>query len=387
MESVRQAYLEMLPVSEVVGRIEAIPDWPIHPLQELFFNTVINPSLKYPPSKRWLKALFKKIEYSISEKSDEGMIDELTDVIINYAIDNDQNDDDPAYITYMLPNVKNELRLRVLRSHNQVGTRVWEAGLFLAEICVQCPQIMTGRVVLELGAGSGCTSLLSLKSRLNSSDLPRRVIITDNIASVLDNLEYNVMLNSDDTKCDQLTNKSELNLNDDDELEFSSKNQSEFAKFHLYHDCQVSVRHLDFRYVNTCSNSEYYSPDVILVADCNYDESLNTALVSALEVLLNPKISNTNVYENTLIDSSDHNLLEDGSNFLSKLPFALIAATVRNSITYEHFINEISNSKCLNYRNITDWAVSTAGPQIWSYDNRHLIQLILVTPKSQLSNN
>merc|ERR1712166_1284612 len=51
------------------------------------------------------------------------------------------------------------IKVHQAESVNQVGTTIWPAGLFLAELCFTYPQLIRGKRVIELGAGVGLTGV------------------------------------------------------------------------------------------------------------------------------------------------------------------------------------------------------------------------------------
>ena len=172
--------LQLAPSERVleVMRI-AYPDWPSESAQESFVAMLYREYYSrccepYPPPTKYLKHFFKCVERSIlstrpciaSTDSVEAMDnlcsnvtaveDSLMDLIISAQITGSYcrpDDDDIGYIGFFDLSMKSVKHLRVLRSHNQVGTRVWTAGIYLAEVLLRFPSILAGRCVVELGAG------------------------------------------------------------------------------------------------------------------------------------------------------------------------------------------------------------------------------------------
>jgi hypothetical protein len=184
--------------------------------------------VSFPASPKYIASLLKKVEADIEasqlnahtlavqertevdncEQDEEfGLIDSLAELIVNIVTTqsimgneiqerDSKCDNDSSFIT--LPFIGDyrhkstssspssassfdeRLHLKVLRSHNQVGCRVWEAGLLLAEVLVEAfpPEIYRQKTFVELGGGVGVTSLLLLAS-LPPSSFPRYVYITD----------------------------------------------------------------------------------------------------------------------------------------------------------------------------------------------------------------
>ena len=192
------AYLEMSPVSEIIVLIRALHNWPNVSAQEVFCQQVVHSKFKkFPPSTRWMRCLLKAIEKDVANSLD-GMSDPLTELFLqNVAIDYAQDNEfcDEAFLTFVAddevfaltegeavpPPSTSTTTIRVLRLHNDVGTRIWEAGLYMAEILKGCPELLARKTVVELGAGSGISTLLALKNCCTIERecyLPARAIIT-----------------------------------------------------------------------------------------------------------------------------------------------------------------------------------------------------------------
>jgi protein-lysine N-methyltransferase EEF2KMT len=360
MQAAERAFLEMAPPAEVLKLLSKVPGWPNVEIQDSFVNIIMSSSnMKFSPSKRWLKALMKLIESDVSQHSEDGMSDSLAEVIIehNTTDPSEFDEDDPANVTYTAAISGVKSTLHVLRAHNQVGTRVWEAGLFLAEILSTMPEVIANKTVVELGAGCGVTSILSLKSCCCSSRshlLPKRVYLTDNMPEVLSNLQHNIELNADDYL--QFVGEDYIQ-----EVEVSDRKNSPTST----RQCPTAVRHLDFSEASKedCAN---YAADVLLVADCNYSEDISTPLVRVLELFL--------------LGCPSYGTVQVGTVDF-KLPFCLLAATVRNENTYKHFLDTLDTSK-LSYKDVTDWAIDTAGSQRFHYQNRGSIRILLIVSSS-----
>ena len=291
-----RAYAEMGPVEEVYQLVRALPGWPGVVAQDTLCRDVIR-SVYYtkvhPPSPRWLKSLLKRLEQDVLQSSGEdGFSDALAEVFMqqqHLAADVADRTEfhDESFITFLPPRdeaLADALRgksgrassattLRVLRLHNDVGTRIWEAGLFLAEILHRAPELLAGKAVVELGAGSGVTTLLAVKhccTALRARHLPRSAVVTDHMPAVLENLEYNVELNA--------------------ALERPRQPQDVAKRAFVYRDtgpdgssdaapeCVVSVQPLDFA-TATVAQCARFDADVVLVADCTYSEEIIVHLV------------------------------------------------------------------------------------------------------------
>ena len=96
----------------------------------------------------------------------------------------------PLHATGVQPVLIREAR-NLLSKGNNVGLRTWEAALHLAwYLTTQQPDLVKGRNVLELGAGTGFLSLLCA-GQLEAS----HVLATDGLGHVCETLQSNVDLN------------------------------------------------------------------------------------------------------------------------------------------------------------------------------------------------
>lgn len=132
--------------------------------------------------------------------------DHLASLVCHFSMSRISNIPDPndcCILTYQVPTSMQEgdsdlvrvkknkdlLRIRVYPHHNDVGVaKVWEAGACLAEYILQNP--IRDRRVIELGAGVGLTGLVAAAVKAKS------VHMTDYTEATLDNLSYNVSINS-----------------------------------------------------------------------------------------------------------------------------------------------------------------------------------------------
>ncbi|CAE7706802.1 unnamed protein product [Symbiodinium microadriaticum] len=246
---------------------------------------------------------------------------------------------DPAFIT-------GRALIRTANMHNQVGMKVWSAGLFLAELLLAVPHLIAERHVVELGAGTGCTGLIAALS----SPSPLSVTMTDFHGDVLENLQHNIDMNR---KCN---NKM----------------------------CELYCQQLDWMqcYRSEITSSEVFSSlglahgtaPVVLAADCCYAEDLCGILLHVVSLLLQ--------------SSSDRT--ESRSD--DKPAVGLIATMVRNPDTYAHFEKCLATEENLCHRDITEWALAATElgggynghfQPMFYYDGRDAIKLVCVAMKSE----
>lgn len=130
-----------------------------------------------------------------------------------------------------------------------VGLQVWRGALLLADYILSNPDLFRDKIVLELGAGVGLTSIVA-------SFLARDVICTDiDVKGILRLIRRNVARNSS------------------------------------YIKCNISINELDFLNLKSPAFSErnIHQATVILAADVIYDETITTAFVQTLAKLLDSK--------------------------------------------------------------------------------------------------
>ena len=132
------------------------------------------------------------------------------------AVDDKEDfaDSDAAFTSYLAPDGRWPVTFRVLKAHNEVGCRVWEAGLHLASVCssgsgsgsgakaksesssvnAAVRSLVAGRRVLELGAGVGVTGMLLASSSVLTR--PAKLWLTDRGGAVLRGLRANAAYNA-----------------------------------------------------------------------------------------------------------------------------------------------------------------------------------------------
>lgn len=115
-------YLQMAPIDILMKDCKSMPHWPKIKAQKEFMS-ILELYKKYPPSSIWLRELLKRIERDVSNNCDEGLIDSIMEKLFSLQVNNDEESSDQAYITFLSFGCTSSFR--VLRFHNQVGTRVW----------------------------------------------------------------------------------------------------------------------------------------------------------------------------------------------------------------------------------------------------------------------
>mmetsp|Transcript_26285 Transcript_26285/g.38969 ORF Transcript_26285/g.38969 Transcript_26285/m.38969 type:complete len:358 (-) Transcript_26285:30-1103(-) len=346
VDSWQNLFIQRAPVDVVLSKLRTISHWPEWTAQEIFINHVVKFEV-YPPPCGWLKTLVKGIIKDVEDSAEE-LHDSVAELMVNAASQQSEEQEGAAVFTFP-PN--HEAVIYTKKIHNQVGMRMWTAGLHMAEFLIKNPEVCAGRSVLELGAGTGCTGVI-----LGKSLLPKEVVMTDFHKEVLHNLQRNIDENQADASpmvCHKL-----------DWFECTAG------------DCAP------FR--NSCP--------VILAADCTYSEDLCDQLLRTLTLLLTP--TDGSIQVDTISPNSESQEstgfwiqylmgLKDESTALCNKSFAIVSQTIRNVETYEYFKNildSIAASGVLQYEDITEWAMGTtpSSEQYFYYEGRDAVRLYYI---------
>ena len=194
--------------------------------------------------------------------------------------------------------------LRVVRSHNQVGTRVWGAGVYLGELFQRWvrhyPMLFQQQIVVELGAGVGITGLML--SKLVPSPLqPKRIIMTDFHPDVVSVMQHNVGIN----QCPRLSTVADCSNNSSSSsggnfidvsgrsmttsnatcISGSERDPSIIPPTHTVRGCMVDADTLDWSSVQE-EDFRKYGARFLFAADCTYSKDGNVYLVQALSRFL-----------------------------------------------------------------------------------------------------
>ncbi|KAH8808053.1 putative methyltransferase-domain-containing protein [Xylogone sp. PMI_703] len=151
-----------------------------------------------------LKELIRRIEQSIIDWEEEGVSDDLMDYFSSLIASNVPSEviaaQQKSYVTYTLSSfpsdnhVSPEITLfearNLISGAGTTGLRTWEAALRLGDYLCANKQLVEGKSVLELGAGTGYVSILCAKY-LKAS----HVIASDGSDDVVAELPTNFFLN------------------------------------------------------------------------------------------------------------------------------------------------------------------------------------------------
>jgi hypothetical protein len=209
--------------------------WASHESQQEFSNLIQKHwCSKYGPSRRYLKSLIRRYISRIEalqvapdsttsslELSDELMeamafsimspTDSFKDRLKSSVYFAHVDPNEWGYVSFHVPSttrrVENEevitgkvtesttdaisLKIRVFPQNNDVGVmKVWESGACLAEYLMDQPHLVSGKRVVELGAGVGFTGLIA-----SGACGAAHVQMTDYTNTTLENLRHNIKIN------------------------------------------------------------------------------------------------------------------------------------------------------------------------------------------------
>lgn len=352
MTSYQDLIHQMAPLSVVLTAVkeDANLQWPGITAQEELTAWFLSNST-YPLSEKYLNSLLKALQKSITEVPSLGDAEEETfsDSFIEFFLSRQNNqpfdEEDTGYLQYQILNSRKRLPIMIKRSHNQVGTKVWSAGLVLAELLQwelgpECSDLLRDKTFVELGAGVGITSLLWYLS-LPSDSKMKGIVITDYADSVMDIVSRNVSIAKD---------------------VFSDDSADSVITPLLFDWTDVTPRHMKLLSDAHC----------LLAADCTYSPDLNTALVSLFHLYFKTFLAYNSIdYDALESFFASTEMTETGElpfvGLLSNnVPFVLIACTMRNEATFGHFVDSLNEaSDVLSYQLVTACVHS-------KLENRHM---------------
>lgn len=389
-------------------------NWPEPEAQESF-SKILTYCDRFHLSPKYYKSLLKAIQVDV-EKNNAATIDDFTveDCLMERILDaycapvTNEEDGDEAYFSYVVPSPASTnaaasapasttdaepavplhlVPLRVVRAHNQVGLRVWEAGLFLAELCLAVPPaLFHGKTVLELGAGIGLTGILVARG-LGSKLAPRNMILSDWAGVVLENIQHNVAINfGEDARVEKESSPS------------------------------VGAVQVDWRAMATTADVTQTigstPADITLIADCTYSEEIIPPLLKTVALVvehweekMDSQSNDTNTAAATSkqqqgappvpipdavpdADDMTYDYSTDDCSLLQRIAtrhghIALLACTQRSDETFA-FLQTALQEMQLSCRDITTWAhkqskdVSNPLPYSGTFVDRKRIHLYCI---------
>lgn len=341
MNHIVALYAQLSPPDDILKLIIKIPLWPkLEAQRELAKLLTSEHIVQFPPPTKWRNHFCKIIEQNIG--SLDGTEELFDDSLMEYIVHSKScsiDTDDIGYISFYNNNFSHFVPLRIMRSHNQVGTKAWGAGIYLGELfSCRSFKLFANRTIIELGAGVGITSILiaSIEQFVNR---PKKLILTDFHSDVVLNLQHNI---------------------------------------HLFHNrCIDSGCHLESDILNwsTVSENDFisYGADVLLAADCTYSEDCNVFLVRAFKKFLYGASKMPRLSKNTIFTENNNIMgqsLDDAENLINSsylgqilleknIPCIIVACTVRNMVTFNHFSQLVYSDEHMHCEDISDWAAKT----------------------------
>lgn len=327
-------FLQKVPLPVIMNRIVKIDNWPLPDAQQLVAS-IFSENSQYLPYE-WLKNVLKQIVI-ILESFDSEISDEITELMMTFSRPVLTDDDKSGYVIYSGRStiLQGKAFVHTVNLHNQVGMKVWSAGLFCAELLLAAPHLSVSKHIVELGAGTGCTSLIAALSYAP----PCRITLTDFHEEVLDNLRSN----ADKTISENALSLCDIRCHRVDWIECQRLN--EITCIPLRESLQNASDRL-----------------LILAADCLYAEDLASPLLATISLLLHSSTGG------------------DNTEYKARSGVALIATMVRNPDTYAHVESCFENLSDLCCRDITSWAFGMCDhiEPLFYYDSKENIRVVCV---------
>ena len=216
-------------------------------VRKIFNHEIIK---KAPPATIFIKNIHQKIQKNFE---DAELVDSLNDFLYSNSVfipeknyNLRQKMEDFGHISFKYSSFRGEnylsLRTRLV-TFSDLALRLWDAGLVLAEIFAARHDFVSGKTLLELGAGSGISGIAAA---MNGAKKCYLTDINDNF--ILSNIAHNSLINS----CG-------------DKIVVEALDWSIATKEDLREICD--------------------EPDLIYAADCIYDKDLAAWIVRMIEII------------------------------------------------------------------------------------------------------
>lgn len=291
----------------------------------------------------------QEIEAVGAELHDE-LVAELMEFVLHARLgDAGLSPDDLHHVSYTVPTSDQQRResvnalvlaspdalvvtCRVASVFNEVGLKIWQAGWYLAEYVITHVDVFADKTVLELGAGVGFTGLV-----LAHVARPKRVVLSDYGASVMQNLRYNAEVNAAGVTC------------------------------------PVDVVTLDWETWDPSESNAELHPDILLAGDCVYDVASFPHLVRVLQLFLRMPVATESQARARADQDAKKPQLQERK--------AIFAATIRNQKTFQAFLDHLALF-AIAYEDVTATALAKMGDQMFPYEGREQIRLCALTRAS-----
>ena len=322
-----------------------------------FLSSVSSHLRAHPPPLKYLKAFMKRLLKMLEEQNLE-VVDELAEIAVEMTIRDYSLTDETegqGYLVFLINKpidftdtgafgeenkfvdresdgkVTDYVVIRRNNFHNQVGMKLWKAGLLMGDFCINMPHLFKGRGVLELGSGTGVTGIT-----LGAVCQPSVIHMTDFHCEVLENLRYNANVN--------IVNKNSF-----------------------------KVEHLDWNVYDE-EKIKSLDSDILIAADCTYSIDLCVVVLETISSFLcfdNSVFSTDNACRNysawqSLVLNVDN---ETPAIMLSSKKICLLCFTIRSPETLDFFVNEIGKlSHKIRYQDITAWVLGSCKSSSFYYE-------------------
>lgn len=353
------------PISVVYDALCQNYVWPSERAQKAVVQTFADssstnnhPSSSLPPPK-YLKSFIKMLDKDMTQKVVESMLgngeeevytDDFAELCVEWLTKaGSDNDDDSGFVSYRPFGGTNRVSILVKRNSNQVGTKVWSAGLILAEylprLLIKNEAHPTKKIlsIVELGAGVGISSIL-LHASASVANQPMQITATDCFESVLEVQESNI------TSTNIMFPSSSLFM-------------------HSYNLDWLAVSEEDWDLLTDAN--------LLFAADCTYSPDLNIALVELF----------TEYFRRYMLKHGQGKpIIQADAEVLSQMiagevPAIIISCTVRNEETFRHFIQLLFYAKDnLHHMDITAHVQQQGGEHLYYIPDRDAIKTFLIIP-------
>ncbi|MCJ1309464.1 hypothetical protein MMC25_003124 [Agyrium rufum] len=207
IELMRRQYLQLIEPARL--HVPPLDEMRLPDTQERIYKTMFDEDIGHLPPERYRIRILKRLLHAMEEAVQDPYEDEISDdltVALGSLMFNAPNNSTPSaeeksFVTYSLPDPLSSYLapgITLLESRHLIaasgttGLRTWEAALNLGQFLhtEAGSQLVRGKRVLELGAGTGFLSILLAKHL--KSDF---VLATDGSGQVIDDLSANLFLN------------------------------------------------------------------------------------------------------------------------------------------------------------------------------------------------
>ncbi|XP_069125293.1 protein-lysine N-methyltransferase EEF2KMT-like [Argopecten irradians] len=409
LRDIKNQFFEMVPIRRMKWKTTHSDEDVSPDMQRAVLKATVQHATckQYPPSLNYQRAFVKSILHKL-EDIDADICDEIYETYSDLLQQKEEEDDTLCYKTYTLP-CGNTISLQEsvhLISQGTTGLSTWQAALNLAEWCMENSTFLKNKRVMELGSGLGLTGITVCKNNqmksYTFSDCHPQVMYL-----LMRNIETNLAEQSSQTvftppdvfpssskQCPekkdgrmiksirrQLSTNTEASnpcsvsmCSDIMEISYTSTASSSYddtedmfsdsADFQIesqnwvmddclpgmYCFCQDErIRLMKYDWETSDDRVLWdIAPDVILAADVVYDVSIMPALVSVLRKLLSLE-------------------MECGQRAT-----AVIASTIRNEDTRDHFLIVLANE------GLTYEIVDSPTKRIFHYEDTIPIEILKI---------